>query len=91
VTGRNDDLVVTSAGRRVAPSPIEQKLEASQYIRTAVVVRRRAPRPACTAGDRSRPPSGIGRCPTRSVHDVQEPDGAAQVRDLVATAVDEVN
>jgi long-chain acyl-CoA synthetase len=91
VTGRNDDLVVTSAGRRIAPNPIEQKLETSQYIRTAVVVGAGRPRPgallvveASTVGDWAAS-HDVGFTTFKSL--TEQP----QVRDLIATAVDEVN
>ena len=91
VTGRSDDLVLTSSGRRIAPRPIEQRLEASQYIRTAVVVGAGRPLPgallvieAGSVGDWA------------ASHDVafttfKSLTEQPEVRDLLATAVDEVN
>ncbi len=38
VTGRKSDVLLTSAGRQVAPSPIESALRASPYVAEAVVV-----------------------------------------------------
>ena len=38
ITGRKKELIVTAGGKKVAPSPIEEKLVASPYISHALIV-----------------------------------------------------
>ena len=38
IVGRTKDIIVTSGGHAVAPSPLEQRLQASPYVRVAIVI-----------------------------------------------------
>jgi len=38
IVGRTKDIIVTSGGHAVAPGPLEQRLEASPYLRAAIVI-----------------------------------------------------
>jgi len=38
IVGRTKDVIVTSGGHTVAPGPLEQRLQASPYVRNAIVI-----------------------------------------------------
>ena len=38
IVGRTDEMILTSGGRRIAPASIEQRLEATDYVKRAVLV-----------------------------------------------------
>ena len=38
IVGRTKDIIVTSGGHAVAPGPLEQRLQASPYVRAAIVI-----------------------------------------------------
>lgn len=38
IVGRTKDVIVTSGGHTVAPSPLERRLQASPYVRAAIVI-----------------------------------------------------
>jgi long-chain acyl-CoA synthetase len=43
ITGRMKDIIITAGGKNIAPSPIENQLKASPFVREAVVIGDRRP------------------------------------------------
>ena len=54
ITGRKKDLIITSSGKNISPSNIENALKLSRWISQAIVYGDRKPVPHRAADDRSR-------------------------------------
>ncbi|MDJ0341964.1 long-chain fatty acid--CoA ligase [Streptomyces sp. H10-C2] len=89
ITGRKKDIVITSAGKNLTPTPIEFAIQQSRYVSRAVMIGDHRPYPVAVLtldpdeiiGWASRERKVLGARPTRH----------AAVRELVQEAVDAAN
>ena len=92
ITGRKKDLIITSSGKNISPSNIENSLKLCRWVSQAVVYGDR--RPYLTALRDARPRRGAPRSPRRSAPTTRTrprwPSDAG-VRKEIQAAVDETN
>lgn len=90
ITDRKKDILVTAGGKNIAPQNLENELKASRWISQALVVGDRRPYVAALvtldAAEMERWAADNGAEP-----DLERLSGDRRVRDLVQTAVDDVN
>ena len=91
ITDRMKDILITAGGKNVAPSPIENAVKASPYIKEAVIIGDRRPYLTALVGIEL---ETVGewaqrrRIPYTTYRDLSEKQ---EVQDLVRTIVDGVN
>ncbi len=91
ITGRLKDILITAGGKNIAPSPIENQLMASPFIKEAVVIGDRRPYLAALVGIE---PETVGewaqqrRLPYTTYRDLSE---QPEVEQLIGGIVDDVN
>jgi long-chain acyl-CoA synthetase len=91
ITGRKKDLLVTAAGKNVAPAPLEEKLREHPLVGHAVVVGDGRPFVAALIG---LDPEGLAEWCAENKVGAMTPDEAAgddRVRSAVQSAVDQAN
>ncbi|WP_156726433.1 AMP-dependent synthetase/ligase [Streptomyces apocyni] len=89
ITGRKKDLIITSGGKNLAPSPVEFAIQRSRYVSRAVMVGDHRPYPvALITLD---PEELAGLAAREGIELGERPGGNARVRELVQEAVDAAN
>ena len=73
ITDRMKDIIITSGGKNITPSEIENQLKFSPYISDAVVIGDKRPYLTCLRDDRPGERREIRAGPRHSLHQLREP------------------